>query len=153
MPRVPLHSIFRPPVCLDCRAEVRLEISNPKPRYIAQLGSISKKSQEKSMSRPEHILSYLPSKIPSCSPSHTPFEYSIPTHPLLHTNPPPHINLPPSLLPLVPPLLHLTRGIYQAAFGGHTSHTVLAFEAGSHSRVQSRIQWCIQSCAGVKKIF
>ena len=31
-------------------------------------------------------------------------------------------------------------------------HTVLIFKSGSHSWVQSRMQLCIQSCAGVKKI-
>ena len=104
------------------------------------------------MARPEHILIYRPSKLPSCSPIHTPFSNSIPTHTLPHTHPTTHINILPSILPIASPLLHITPGLYQAVFGGHTGHTVLVFKAGSPFRVQSRVQSCIQSYAGVKKI-
>ena len=151
MPRVPFRSIIQPLACPDRRAGVRLEISNQKPHDITQLGSISKISQETSISRPEHIPSYRPSKLPSCSPSHTPFQNSISTHPFPYNQPTTHINLPSSLLPIAPPLLHLTHGLYQAALGGHTGHTVLVFKVGSRSRVQSRMQSCIQSYTGVKK--
>ena len=34
-----------------------------------------------------------------------------------------------------------------------TGHTLRAFKSGSHSRFQYRMQSCIQSCVGVKKIF
>ena len=153
MPRVPFHSIFQPPARLDCQVGVRLKISNQEPNHIAQLGSNSKHSQETSMARPEHIHSYCSSKFPSCAPSHTPVSNSIPSHPLPHTHPTTHINHPPSLLPFAPPLLHLTHGLYQADLGGHTCHTALVFKAEPHSQVQSRMQSCIQSCAGVKKRF
>ena len=104
-------------------------------------------------SGPKHIPSYPPSKFPPCAPSHTPISNSIQSHPLPHTHPTTHINYPPSLLPLAPPLLHHTHGIYHAALGRHTGHTALVFKYGSHSRVQSWMQSCIQSCAVVKKIF
>ena len=139
MPWVTFHSICQPPSRPDRRSGVRLAISNQKPHYIAQLGSISKISQETCMSRPERIPSYRPSIIPSCSPSHTPFQKPIPTHPLPHTQLTTRINLPPSLLPLAPSLLHLTHGLYQA-LGGHTGHTVFVFKAGSQSWIQSRMQ-------------
>ena len=145
MSRVPFRSIFQPPACLDRRSRVHLEISSKKPHYIAQLGSISEISHETSMARPEHIPSYHQSKLPLCLPSHTPFSNYIPTHPLPHTHPTTHINLPPSLLPLAPPLLHLTHGLYQAALGGHTGHNVLIFKAGSHSQFQYWMQFYIQS--------
>ena len=159
MPRVTFHYIIQTPARLDRRVGVRLEISNQKPNHIAQLGSNSKNSQVTSMARPEHIPSYHPSKIPSCAPSHTPISKSLPSHPLPHTHLTTHLNHPPSLLPLAPPLLHLTHGLYQATLGVHTSHTALLFKAESYSRVQSRfqsrfqsrMQSCIQSCAGVKK--
>ena len=134
----------------------RLEISNQTPYHIAQLRSISKISQITSMARPEHIPSYHPRKFPSCAPSHTSFSNSLPSIHLPRTHPTTHLNHPPSLLPLAPPQLHLTHGIYQATLGGHTNHTALIFKAESHSQVQSRfqsrMQSCIQSCAGVKKI-
>ena len=151
MPRVPFHYIFQPLARLDRQVGVRLEISNQKPYHILQIGSSSEISQETSMARSEHIPSYRPSKFPSCALSHTPVSNSIPSHPLPHTHPITPINHPPSLLPLAPPLLHLIHGLYQAALGGHTGHTALVFKDGSHSRVQSRIHSCIQSCAGVKK--
>ena len=153
MPRVPFHSIFQPPACLDRRVWVRQEISNHESHHIARLGSNSKISQETSMACPEHITSYCPSKFPLCAPSHTPVSNSIPSHPLPHAHPITRINHPPSLLPLAPPLLHITHGLYQAALGGHIGHTSLVFKAGSNSWVQSWIQSCIQSCAGVKKRF
>ena len=137
IPRVPLRSIFQPQAHLDHRARVRLEISNQKTHYIAQLWSSSEFSQETYMARPEHIPIYHSSKLPSCSPSHTPFSKSIPTHRLLHTHLTTHINLPPSLLPLSPPLLHITHGLYQTTLDGHTSHTVLVFKAVSCSRFHS----------------
>ena len=111
MPQVPFHSIFQPPSCLDRQVRVRLEISNQKPNYIAHPGSSSEISQETSMAHSEHIPSYHTSKIPSFSPSHTPFSNCIPSHPLPHTHPTTHINHPLSLLPLAPPLLHLTHGL------------------------------------------
>ena len=151
MPRVHFHSIFQPPVRIDCRFGVRQEISNQKPNHIAQLGSNSKNSQITSMARPEHIHSYHQRKYPSCAPSHTPFSNFIPSHPLPHTHPTTHINHPPSLLPLAQPLLHLIYRLYQAALGGHTGHTALVFKAEYHSWIQSWMQSFIQSCAGVKK--
>ena len=151
MPRVPFHSICQPAARLDFQYGVRLEIYNQQSHYISHLGSISESSQETSMARSEHIPSYCPRKFPLCSPSHTPFSNSIPTHPLPHTHPTSHINIPPSLLPVAQPLLHITHGLYQASLGGHTGHTVLVFKAESHSWVQSRMQLCIQSCAGFKK--
>ena len=122
----------------------------PKPHYIAQVMSISTFSQETSMPCKDHIPNYRPINIPSCSPSHTPFQYSIPTHHLPQTHPTIHINLPPSLFPLAPPLLNLTYGLYQAALG-HTGHTVLVFKDVSYSQVQSRMKSCIQLCTRVKK--
>ena len=123
------------------------------PYHIAQLRSILKISQLTSMARPEHIPSYHPSTFPTCAPSQTPFSNSIPPIPLPHT----HFKHPPSLLPLAPPQLHLTHGLYQAALDCHTGNIALVFKAESHSRVQSRVQSrmqsCIQSCAGVKKRF
>ena len=68
-------------------------------------------SQETSMARPKHIPSYCPSKFPSCAPRHTPVSNYILSHPLPHTHPTPHINHPSSLLPLAPPVLHLTHEI------------------------------------------
>ena len=157
MTRVPVHFTFQPSAHLDCRARVCLEIANQTPYHIDQLRSISKNSQLTSMARPEHIPSYHPSKFPSCAPSQTPFSNSIPSISLPHTHPTTHFKHPPSLLPLAPPQLHITHGLYQAALGGHTSNIALAFKAESHSRVQSRVQSqmqsCIQSCAGVKKRF
>ena len=157
MTRVPVHFTFQPSAHLDCRARVRLEIANQTPYHIAQLRSISKNSQLTSMPCPEHIPSYHPSKFPSWAPSQTPFSNSIPPIPLPHTHPTTHFKHPPSLLPLAPPQLHLTHGLYQAALSGHTGNIALAFKAESHSwvqsRVQSRMQSCIQSCAGVKKRF
>ena len=155
MTRVPFHFIFQPPARLDCRIGVRLEISNQTPYHIAQLRFVSKFSQISSMARPEHIPSYHPSKFPLCAPSHTPSSNSLPSIPLAHTHPTAHLNHPPAFLPLAPPQLHLTHGLYQAALGGHPGHTALAFKAESHSQVQSRVhsrmKWCIQLCAGVKK--
>ena len=63
---------------------------------------------------PEHTSSYYPSKIPSSYPSAKPFQNSITTTPLRHTQPTTHRNLSPSLLPIAPPLLHITNGPYQA---------------------------------------
>ena len=151
MPQVPFPSIFQPPAHLDRRVRARLKISNQEPNHIAQFRSNSKNSQKTSMARPEHIPSYRSRKFPSCAPSHTPFSKSIPSHPLPHTHTTTHINHPPSILPLTPPLLHLAHGLYQAALVGHTGHTALVFKAESHSRFHSWIQSCIQSCAGVKK--
>ena len=139
IPRVPFHSIYQTPARLDRRNGFRLELPNQKPHYIARLGSISEFPQETFMARPEHIPSYRPRKLPSCLLIHTHFSNYIPTHPLPHTHPTTHLNLPPSLFPLAPPLLHLTHGLYQAAVGGHTGHTVLVFKAGSHSQVQSQM--------------
>ena len=153
MPRVHFHSFFQPPARLDLRVGDRLEISNQEPNRIAKLGSNSKISQKTSMAHPEHIPRYRSSKFLSCAPSHTPVSNSTPSHPLPPTHPTTRINHPPSLLPLTPPLLHLTHGLYQPALGGHTGHTVLAFKDESHYRVQSRMQSCIKSCTGVKKIF
>ena len=76
------------------------------------------------------------------------FQNSTPTPPLPHTHPTTHINLQPPLLPLSPPLIHLIHGLYQAALGSHTDHTVLLLKDGSQSRVQYRMQSCIQSCEG-----
>ena len=122
---------------------------NQEPHHIAQLGPTSKTSQETSMARLKHIPSYRSSKFPPCAPSQTPVSHSIPSRPLLHTHPTTHINHPPSLLPLSPPLLHFTHGIYQAALDSHTGHTAQVFKAGSHSRVQTWMHSCIQSCTGV----
>ena len=74
-------------------------------------------------SGPKNIPSYRRSKSPPSAPSHTPISNSIQSYPL----PPTHINHPPSLLPLTPPLLHHTHGLYQAALGSHTGHTSLLF--------------------------
>ena len=157
MTQVPVHFTFQPLARLDCQAGVRLEISNQTPYHIAQLRSISKNSQLTSMTCSEHMPSYHPSNFPSCAPSQTPFSNSIPSSHLPHTHPTAHFKHPPSLLPLAPPQLHLTNGLYQAALGGHTGNIALVFKAESHSRVQSRVQSrmqsCIQSCAGVKKRF
>ena len=153
MPQFPFHSICQPEARLDCRYGVRLEIYNQESHYIAHLVSVSESYQETSMARSEHIPSYRPRKFPLCSPSHTHFSNSIPTHSLPHTHPTTHINIPPSLLTIAQYLLHITHGLYQADLGGHTGHTVLVFKAVSHSRVQSRMHLCIQSCAGVKKLF
>ena len=157
MTRVPVHFTLQPSARLDCRVKVRLEISNQTPYHIAHLRSISNIFQLTSMARPEHIPSYHPSKFPSCAPSQTPSSNSIPSSPLPHTHPTTHFKHPPSLLPLAPPQLHLTHGLYQAALGVHTNNIALAFKVESHSRVQSqvqcRMQSCIQLCAGVKKRF
>ena len=155
MTRVPVHFTFQPSARLDCQFEISLEISNQTPYHIAQLRSISNISPITSMARPAHIPSYHLSKFPSCAPSQTPISKSFPSIPLPHTHPSTHLSYPPSLLPLAPPQLHLTHGLYQAALGGHTGHTALSFKAESHSWVQSQVQsWmqtCIQSCAGFKK--
>ena len=63
---------------------------------------------------PKHTSSYRPSKNPSSYPSAKLFQNSTPTNPLPHTQPTIHSNLPPLLLPLTPPLLHITHGLYQA---------------------------------------
>ena len=151
MPRVPFHSICQPQAHIYWRSGVRLEISNQKSHYIYQLGSISKISQETSMSCSEHIPSYCAIKLPSCLSNRNPFQNSIPAHPLPHTDPNNNINLPTPLLPLTPPPLYLTHGLYQATLGSHTGHTVLEFKAGSHSHFKSHTQLCIQSFVGVKK--
>ena len=157
MTLVPVHFTFQPSARLDSRVGVRLEISNQTPYHIAHLRSTSKISQLPSMARPEHTPSYHPSKFPSCAPGQNPFSNSIPSIPLPHTHPTTHFKHPPSLLPLAPPQIHLTHGLYQAALGGHTGNIALAFKAESHSRVQfrvqSRMQSCIKSWAGVKKRF
>ena len=157
MTPVPVHFTFQPSAHLDSRAGVNLEISNQATYHIAQLRSISKIFQLTSMARPKHIPTYYPTKFPSCAPSQTPFSNSMLSIPLPHTHPPTHFKPPPSLLPLAPPQLQLTHGLYQAALGKHTGNIALAFKAESHSwvqsRVQSRMQSCIQSCAGVKKRF
>ena len=137
MTPVPVNFTFQPSAHLDCRVGVHLEILNQTPYHIAQLRSISKISQLTSIARPEHIPSYHPSKFPSCAPSQTPFSKSIPSIPLPHTHPTTHLKHPLSLLPLAPPQLHLTHGLYQAALGGHTGNIALAFRAESHSQVQS----------------
>ena len=151
MPRVPVHFTFQPSTRLDCQLRVHLEISY----HISQLRSISKTSQLTSMAHPEHIPIYHPSKFPSCAPSQTPFSTSIPSIPLPHTHTTTNFKHPPSLLPLAPPQLRLTHGLYQATLGNQTGHTALAFKAESHSRFQSRFQFqmqsCIQSCTGVKQ--
>ena len=63
---------------------------------------------------PEHTSSYGPSKNTSSYPSANPFQNSIPMNPLPHTQPTTYSNLLPSFLPLAPPLLHITNGLYQA---------------------------------------
>ena len=85
---------------------------NQEPHHIAQMGSTSKISQGTSMARPKHIPSYGPSKFTPCAPSHTPVSHYIPSHILPHTHPTTHINHLPSLLPLAPPLIYLTHGLY-----------------------------------------
>ena len=157
MTPVTVHFTFQPSAHLDCQVGVRLEISNQTPYHITQLRSISNISQLTSMARPEQRPTCHPSKFPSFAPSQTPFSNSLSSILLPHTHPSYHFNHPPPLLPIAPPQLHITHGIYQAALGGHTDHTAFTFRAESHSRVQSpvksRMQSCIQSCAGVKKIF
>ena len=142
---------FQPRPRLDHQARVHLKISNQIALHITYLRSISEFSQEISMYCPKHTSSYRPSKNPTSYPSARPFQNLIPTNPFPHTQPTTYSNLPPSLLPLVPLLLQITHGLYQA--GGHTGHTVLIIKAGSHFRVQSWMQLCIQLCTGVKKIF
>ena len=143
----PFH--FWPPARLDRRSGVRLEISNQKPYHIVQLGSNSGISQGTSMARSEHIPSYRPIKFLSCALRHTPVSNSIPSHHLPHTHPITHTNHPPSLLPLAPPLLHITHGMYQAALGGHTGYTALVFKAVPTS---GSLPWCIRVSSFMQRL-
>ena len=89
--------------------------------------------QKTPMFRPHLTPSYHPSKIISQYPSYASFTKSHPKNPR-PTPTPYHTWAIPG---------HLEN---------HTGHTLLIFKAGSHFRVQSQVQPCIQLCAGVKKI-
>ena len=95
----------------DHQARVCLKFPNKKGLHIASLGSISYLSQETSIYWTEHTSSYCPSKNPSSYPSAKPFQNSIPTNPLPHTQPTPHSNLLTSLIPFAPTLIHSTHGL------------------------------------------
>ena len=71
-------------------------------------------SQEISMYLSDHTPSCRPNKNSSSYPSAKPFQNSISANPLAHTQSTTNSNLPPSVLPLAPHLLHITHGLYQA---------------------------------------
>ena len=74
-----------------------------------------------------------------------------------HTQPTTHLTFQPKLLPLTPPRLCLTHGLYQAIFAASWdtlySYSRLDPTSGSSPGCQSRIQSWIQLCAGVRKRF
>ena len=64
-------------------------------------------------------------------------------------------NLPPYFTPTNTPYTRPIPNLYHTwSITGHIGgHTVLVIKAGSHFRIQSRMQSCIKSCTVVKKIF
>ena len=116
---------------------------------IAQLGSISKFSQGTSMYLPEHTPNYHPRKIPSKCPSYKPFKNFTQRNPFYKPK------LPAIILSHHHYLKH-PRPYYIS----HMSYTRLPWrphctrhQGWTHLRVQSWMQSCMQSFAGVKKRF
>ena len=125
--------------------------SNPKALQITWLRSISYLYQETSMYCPKHTAIYRQSKNPSSYPSAAPFQHSIPKNPLSTRR-----TYHPFQYPIIAPSTRPTptkhrRWAITGHLSGHTGRTVLTIKSGSHFRVQSQMQSCIQSCKKVKR--